>query len=70
MKLGFIALGCLLIAAPAAAQEKQDGKAVQVELIKFKAGTIDRVDEIESKYFDPAARKIGFSPVVIRFQTG
>lgn len=75
MKLGMIALGGMLIAAPAVAQDKaapvkEDGKAVAVEYVKFKQGSLDRIDEIEAKYFDPAARKTGISPLVIRFNTG
>ncbi|MFX7887131.1 hypothetical protein ABTK21_19680, partial [Acinetobacter baumannii] len=70
MKLGIIALGLLAFAVPAAAQEKEDGKAVTVEFIKFKPGAAARIDEIETKSFDPAARKFGFSPLVVRFATG
>jgi hypothetical protein len=70
MKLGVLALGCLLVVAPAAAQEKADGKAVSIDFVKFKPNTVDRIDEIERKYFDPAAEKFGFRPTVIRFATG
>jgi len=70
MKLCYLVLGCPALTAPATAQEKEDGKAVRIEYIKFKPNTEARVDEIEAKYFDPAARKMGFSPMVVRFKTG
>jgi len=70
MKIAIAVLGGLLLAAPLAAQEKVDGKPVSIDFIKFKPNTTDRVDEIEKKYFDPAAEKFGFRPTVIRFATG
>lgn len=70
MKLGYIALGCMLFAAPVAAQEKQEGKPVSVELVTFKPNSIDRVNEIEQKYFDPAAAKVGIPPIIVRLVTG
>ncbi|MBX9730461.1 MAG: hypothetical protein K2X59_03965 [Sphingomonas sp.] len=60
----------ICLSAPAIAQEKEAGKAVTINYVKFKAGTIDRVSEIESKYFDPAAEKLGIKPVIIRMASG
>lgn len=60
----------ICLATPAIAQEKETGKAVTVNYVKFKPGTIDRVSEIESKYFDPAAEKLGIRPIIIRMASG
>lgn len=60
----------LCLAMPAVAQEKEEGKAVTVNYVKFKRGKIDRVNEIESKYFNPASEKVGFRPIIIRMVTG
>lgn len=66
-----IALGAALcLASPALAQEKQVGKAVSVQFVKFKPNTIERINEIESKYFDPAAEKLGIKPIIIKMTTG
>lgn len=70
MKALMLAASVCLMVAPAAAQEKEDGKAVTVQYVKFKAGTITRVSEIEHKYFDPASEKVGFRPIIIRMVTG
>lgn len=58
------------LALPAAAQERVPGKAVTVHFVKFKSGSLDRVDEIERKYFDPAAEKLGIRPIIIRMASG
>jgi hypothetical protein len=60
--------------APSAAQmkvEKWGGTPVYVIMVKFKAGKIARVDEIESKYFGPAAAKVGYgTPTIVHFVAG
>lgn len=61
---------CLAIAVPAFAQEKEPGKAVNVNFVKFKPGMTKRINEIESKYFDPAAAKFGIKPIIIRMTSG
>ena len=70
MKSIVFGLALLATAVPAFAQERETGKAVAVNLVKFKAGTIDRVNEIERKYFDPAAEKLGIKPIIIRMASG
>lgn len=65
-----LTVAALGLALPAAAQEKRDGHAVTVNFVKFKANTIDRIDEIERKYFDPAAEKLGIRPLIIRMASG
>ena len=65
-----LALACLTLTLPAAAQERTPGKAVTVTFVKFKPGAAERIDEIESKYFDPAAEKFGIRPVIIRMASG
>lgn len=66
----FLAVACAALAVPAAAQEREAGTAVAVNLVKFKAGAIERVNEIEKKYFDPASRTVGNSPIIIRMASG
>lgn len=58
------------MALPAAAQEREPGKAVAVHYVKFKPGSLDRINEIEHKYFDPAAEKVGIRPIIIRMASG
>ena len=67
-----VVLGLALIAAalPVTAQEREPGKAVSISFVKFKPNMIDRVNEIESKYFDPADEKLGIKPVIIRMASG
>lgn len=63
-------IGALCCAIPAIAQERVPGKAVSISYVKFKPNMADRINEIESKYFDPAAEKIGTRPIVIRMASG
>lgn len=65
-----LALACLAFAMPAAAQERTPGKAVAINFVKFKPGATERIDEIERKYFDPAAEKLGIRPMIIRMASG
>lgn len=70
IKQVFAAAMLALVAMPAAAQERTPGKAVQIHYVRFKPGTAERVDEIERKYFDPAAEKLGIRPIIIRMASG
>jgi len=70
MRKALMIAAIISLAAPAVAQEKQAGKPVMVRLVKFKPGTIDRIDEIERKYFDPAAEKLGIRPIIIHMISG
>lgn len=58
------------LAMPAVAQEREPGKPVAVQYVKFKPEALDRVSEIESKYFDPAAEKLGIRPIIIHMSSG
>lgn len=58
------------LALPAGAQEREPGQPVAVHFVKFKPGSLDRISEIESKYFDPAADKVGIRPIIIRMASG
>ncbi len=69
-----VAVAALAISAPAAAQMKAvkwAGKPVFVIMVKFKPSTIDRIDEIETKYFAPAAQTVGYGqPTIVNFVAG
>lgn len=76
MKIVTLSAALLLSATtfPAAAQmkvEKWAGTPVYIIMVKFKAGKTPRVDEIETKYFGPAAAKVGYGmPTIVRFLSG
>lgn len=66
----FAALFLIASSQAFAQTERQPGKAVNINLVKFKPGKIERINEIENKYFNPAAEKVGIKPVTIRMMSG